>query len=116
VDIGSAGGRKIGITEAQLRDLSNYQNSAAFSPLEKLALDYTMEMTKTPMEVPEALFDALRRHFNEAQLVELTAAIAWENYRARFDHAFGIQAQGFSEGAYCPLPERVPPAKTGTTA
>ncbi len=40
------------------------------------------------------------------QLVELTAAIAWENYRARFDHAFGIEAQGFSAGAYCPLPER----------
>ena len=60
----------------------------------------------TPVEVPDALFDALRHHFNEAQLVELTAAIAWENYRARFDHTFGIESQGFSEGAYCPLPER----------
>jgi len=58
------------------------------------------------MEVPDELFTALRRHFSDAQLVELTAAIAWENYRARFDHAFGIEAQGFSEGAYCPLPER----------
>jgi len=57
-------------------------------------------------KVPEALFARLREHFAEAQLVELTAAIAWENYRARFDHAFGIEAQGFSEGAYCVLPER----------
>jgi hypothetical protein len=38
--------------------------------------------------------------------VELTAAIAWENYRARFDHAWDIGAQGFSEGAFCVLPER----------
>jgi hypothetical protein len=38
--------------------------------------------------------------------VELTATIAWENYRARFDHAFGIEAQGFSEGAFCAVPER----------
>lgn len=77
-----------------------------FSPLEKLVLDYGVAMTLTPVEVPDELFAALRQHFNEAQLVELTAAIAWENYRARFDHAFGIEAQGFSKGAYCPLPER----------
>ena len=38
------------------------------------------------------------------QMVELTSAIAWENYRARFDHAFGIEAEGFSAGAFCPLP------------
>jgi hypothetical protein len=36
--------------------------------------------------------------------VELTATIAWENYRARFDHAFGIEGEGFSEGAFCALP------------
>jgi alkylhydroperoxidase family enzyme len=31
----------------------------------------------------------LRRHFNEAQLVELATAIAWENYRGRFNRVFG---------------------------
>jgi len=70
-------------------------------------LDYSVAMTQTPVEVSDELFAALRQHFNEAQLVELTAAIAWENYRARFNHAFGVEAQGFSEGAYCPLPERI---------
>lgn len=69
-------------------------------------LDYSVAMTRTPVEVPDELFTALRKHFNEAQLVELTAAIAWENYRARFNHAFGIEAQGFSENAFCPLPLR----------
>jgi len=69
-------------------------------------LDYSVAMTQAPVEVPDELFAALQQQFNEAQLVELTAAIAWENYRARFNHAFGVEAQGFSEGAYCPLPER----------
>lgn len=96
----------MGITEAQLRHLSVYRESAEFSALEKLVLDYAQEITKTPVEVPEALFAVLREHFNEAQLVELTAAIAWENYRARFNHALAVEAQNFSEGAYCPLPER----------
>jgi len=94
------------VSEAQLRELPRYQASAAFAPLEKLVLDYAVAMTNTPVEVPDALFARLREHFADAELVELTAAIAWENYRARFDHAFGIGAQGFSEGAYCPLPER----------
>jgi len=64
-------------------------------------------MTQTPVDIPDEVFEELRQHFNEPQMVELTAMIAWENYRARFNHAFGIEAQGFSENAYCPLPERI---------
>lgn len=101
-------GREAGITEEQLRELPAYGQSDAFSPVEKLVIEYAEEMTKTPVEVPDALFAALREHFDEAQLVELTAAIAWENYRARFNHAFEIEAQDFSGGAYCPLPVRLP--------
>ena len=63
-------------------------------------------MTKTPVEVQDALFAKLREKFNEAQMVELTATLAWENYRARFDHAFGVEAEGFTKGSYCALPVR----------
>jgi alkylhydroperoxidase family enzyme len=56
------------------------------------------------VELANDLFDALRTRFDERELVELTSAIAWENYRARFNHAFGCEAEGFSEGAFCPLP------------
>ena len=48
----------------------------------------------------------LRQRFDEAQLVELVAAIAWENYRARFNRVFGVRSLGFCEGAFCALPER----------
>ncbi len=67
-------------------------------------LEYADAMTRTPVEVPDALFARLRERFGEAQLVELTSAIAWENYRARFDHAFGIEGENFSEGAVCAMP------------
>ena len=69
--------------------LPDFENSAAFDDVEKLVLRYAAAMTQTPVEVSDALFDALHGHFDERQLVELTSAIAWENYRARFDHAFG---------------------------
>ena len=67
-------------------------------------LEYVDAMTQTPVEVPDALFARLRERFTEQQLVELTATIAWENYRARFDHAFGIESENFSEGSVCALP------------
>jgi hypothetical protein len=63
-------------------------------------------MTWTPVDVPDELFAGLQQHFNPRQMVELTSAIAWENYRARFDHAFGIEAEGFSAGDVCALPAR----------
>ncbi|CAN5599002.1 hypothetical protein BH24ACT20_BH24ACT20_12690 [soil metagenome] len=105
IDIGSTVARYSGVTENQLRDLSNYRESEEFTPLEKLVLDYASEMTLTPAAITQDLFDALHEHFDEASMVELTTAIALENYRARFNHAFGIGSQGFSEGAYCPAPE-----------
>jgi alkylhydroperoxidase family enzyme len=104
--MGSAVGRNTGlVTDRQLRDLPIYQDSPAFSPLEKLVLDYSVGLTRLPVDVSDHLFEELRQHFDEAQLVELTAAITWENYRARFNHAFGIASQNFADGAYCPLPE-----------
>ena len=94
--------------------LHDYASSTAFSDLDRLVLDYTVAMTRTPVEVPDALFAALRARLDEAQIVEITAAIAWENYRARFNHALEIGAQGFSEGAFCVVPERPPRAQLGT--
>ena len=100
-------GRKAGVTEEQLHDLASFEPSAAFSWAEKWVLRLTVELTRTPANVGDALFSELRAEFSEAQLVELATAIAWENYRARFNRTFGILAEGFSEGAFCPLPEAV---------
>ena len=97
-------GRRQGISEQQLLDLSVFETSAVFSDLEKLVLRYAVAMTQTPVDVSDGLFEELREQLNPQQMVELTSAIAWENYRARFDHAFGIEAEGFTEGAVCVLP------------
>jgi 4-carboxymuconolactone decarboxylase len=94
------------VTEQQLLDLATFETSSAFTEVEKLVMRYAVAMTETPVEVPDELFAALQQHFNPRQMVELTSAIAWENYRARFDHAFGIEAEGFSAGAVCALPAR----------
>jgi alkylhydroperoxidase family enzyme len=85
--------------------LSNHNECDAFTELEKLALDYTLCLSATPADVPDELFEKLRALLSEKQLVELTAVIAYENYLARFNRGFAIQAQGMAEGAVCPIPD-----------
>jgi alkylhydroperoxidase family enzyme len=106
-------GREHSITAEQIANLNRYRTDFNFSDLERLALDYADAMTRTPVEVTEAEFARLREHFSEAQLVELTSAIAWENYRARFDHALGIEGENFSEGSVCAMPVRESELKAG---
>ncbi|HZB10923.1 MAG TPA: carboxymuconolactone decarboxylase family protein [Rubrobacter sp.] len=105
IDIGSMLGKDLGIMDDQIRALPRFRESAAFTPLEKMVLEYAVGMSMTPASVTNDLFGALHEHFDEAQMVELTAAIAWENHRARFNHALGVSSQGFSEGSLCLLPE-----------
>ncbi len=99
-------GRANGITSEQIANLAHYRTNLNFSDLERLVLEYADAMTQTPVQVSDALFARLREKFSEAQLVELTSAIAWENYRARFNHAFGIEGENFSEGSVCAMPVR----------
>ena len=106
MDIGSALARAAGVSDAQLRALTDYRKSPRFSDVERLVLDYAVAMTATPADVPDRLFAELRQHFSDEQMIELTATIAWENYRARFDHALAIEAQGFSNGSYRVTPEK----------
>ena len=97
-------GRQQGVTEEQIESLHDFESAACFDETERLVLRYAAAMTGTPVTVPDELFDKLKGRFEPRQLVELTSAIAWENYRARFDHAFGLEAEGFSEGAVCTVP------------
>ena len=85
--------------------LGDFENSGEFSAVEKLVLRYAVGMSKTPLEVSDGLFESLKQVFDNRQLVELTSSIAWESYRARFNHAFGIEAEGFYKGALCLLPQ-----------
>ncbi len=104
IDMGSAIARRWGLTDDELLALPNYQTSPLFSDLDKLVLDYAVGMSRTPVEVPDELFDSLRQHLDEAQLVELTHHIALENMRGRFNTALGIGSAGFSNGMVCAVP------------
>jgi len=90
------------------RELLIYRESDRFSELDRLVLDYATGVSSTPVDVSDELFARLREHLDEAQLVELTDIIALENYRARFNWAFGIGSQGFAEGSFSVSPAAAP--------
>ena len=96
----------MGITERQLAEIGPYETSDAFDPTEKLVLDLAVAMTSTPADVSDELRQSLLEHLSKAQLMELVSMIAWENHRARLNRALGVREVGFSDGAFCALPER----------
>ncbi|ORW51330.1 4-carboxymuconolactone decarboxylase [Mycobacterium paraense] len=106
IDLGSQIARQWGLTDEELLAMSDYRHASCFSELDKLILEYATAMSRTPVEVSDELFDALRAHFNAAQLVALTHVITLGNMRARFNIALGIGSSGFSGGRVCALPEK----------
>jgi alkylhydroperoxidase family enzyme len=105
VDLGSQICRNSGFSDDELLDLPRYRQSDLFSEREKVALDYTVAVMRTPVEVTDELFARMREHFDERQLVEITALLTLVNLD-RFNAAFGIGSAGFSEGMVCVPPDR----------
>jgi alkylhydroperoxidase family enzyme len=95
MDINASRGMQSGATEDKIRAVDQAATSPLFDEAERAALAYAEAMTTTGQRVGDELFARVRRHFGEAQVVELTAAIALENFRSKFNVALGVEAQGF---------------------
>lgn len=96
IDIIPALGKKDGVlTDSEISAVSHYFDSDLFSIREKVAMEYADAVSKTPVKVSDEMFARLKNYFDEKQIVELTAGIAYENYRARFNHALGIGSDNF---------------------
>jgi len=89
-----------GAEEEKIREVPGWRESVRFSDTERAALEYAEAMTITGERVSDELFARLRSLFDEAQIVELTAAVALENFRSKFNVPLGIESQGF-----CVLPK-----------
>lgn len=87
----------MGLTQEEMTELARYKESDRFTDVEKAAIEYAEHLSRTPANVPDELFQTLRSHLDERQLVELTATIAWENFLGRFNRGFDVQPQGYAE-------------------
>ena len=100
-----------GFSDDELLALPRYRQSDLFTEREKLALDYTVAVMRTPVEVTDELFAQMKEHFSDEQRVELTALLTVVNLD-RFNAAFGIGSAGLSEGMVCVPPPRTAPPPT----
>ena len=99
MDINAAGGSDAGLSDDKIAALLDYATSPLYDEAERAALELADALTVTTPIVSDELFARLRRHYDEAQLVELAATAAMENYRARFNRAFLIEPNSI----YCPV-------------
>jgi len=109
VDITAHFAREAKLTAAKVAAVGNGSADPAFDAAEADALRIAEGMSATPAHIDEGAFARLRTAYGDPAMVELAAAVAAENFSARFNHAFDIPPAGFAEGAACALPPRKNP-------
>ena len=112
VDYGYYEGMNGGIDPAKVRAATNWRQSDVFDERERVVLEYAEQATCTPADVSTDLADRLHLQFSDAEIVELAAWVALENYRSRFNAGLGLRSQGFAE--QCEVPPAPPQASGGS--
>jgi AhpD family alkylhydroperoxidase len=89
LDMHSKDARAEGETEQRLYGLSAWRETPYYSDRERVALEWTESVTLVSRDqVPDELYERARRHFSEAELVNLTLAVvtinAWNRLAISF--------------------------------
>lgn len=87
---------------AKVRDVPVWRQSDVYSDRERAVLEYAEAASSTPAEISDELVARLHEHFSDAEIVELAAWVALENYRSRFNAGLGLKSQGFSDSCRVP--------------
>jgi uncharacterized peroxidase-related enzyme len=85
-----ASGRKAGVTDDEMTALRGAQDQGFTAP-ERAAIHYARELTRTADVA--ATRDALRQHFNDEQVVEITLIASMANFTNRFNNALQLQPE-----------------------
>jgi alkylhydroperoxidase family enzyme len=81
-----------GLTLEECSELQSWQTSGRFSESERAALAYADTMTRD-IVVPDAVFDEVKKHFNDREIVELTVLIGSYNMNARVMQALRLDLE-----------------------
>jgi 4-carboxymuconolactone decarboxylase len=81
-----------GLTKQECDALADWCGTTFFSARERAALAYADAMTRD-IDVPDAVFAELRKHFNERQIVELTVLVGTYNMHTRVGQALQIDPE-----------------------
>ncbi len=102
VDFGYYEGLQRGVDPAKVRDVPVWRTSDVYDERERAVLEYAEAASATPVVVSDELVERLHALFSDAEIVELAAWVALENYRSRFNAGLGLHSQGFSDSCRVP--------------
>lgn len=79
-----------GLSAETISRLPEYENNPGLDETDKLVVEYAVAVTQNAQRISDRLFNRLRQHFSEAQIVELTLRIALCGFFNRFNDALRI--------------------------
>ncbi len=77
--------------------VAQWRSSTLFTEAERAALDYAEAATATPPQVSDEQKAALKQHYDDEAICEMTALVAFQNLSARFNAALDIPSQGLCD-------------------
>ncbi len=96
--------RQLGYTEAELESLERESSAGPFDPAMAAALRYAERMTRDAHRVTQEVFEEMRRHYSDAEILEITCVVGLANYWNRFTTALRIDLSGTDEPYDPPSP------------
>jgi uncharacterized peroxidase-related enzyme len=82
-----------GLSPEGVDRLPEYRDHPELDEADRLVVEYAIAAWETPNRIPGTLFARLRRHFSEAQVVELTLRITLCGFFNRFNDALRIEEE-----------------------
>lgn len=83
--------RSLGISEERIAAIAHWQVADCFSPVERALLAYTDSLVGDGGRVPDGVFDELRRHLNDEQILEFTYITAMYDMHAVISRALRLE-------------------------
>lgn len=100
IDMNSANFDRNGISDEEIMALQgkmSLQEVMSFNKNERIALEYTQALTRTPIEIERSLVKRMKQHYNEKQFVVIVTTIGQVNYWTRTIQGLGVKPAGFSD-------------------
>lgn len=76
---------RAGVNDAKLEAVIEYRTSPLYTEAERVALDFAVAAASQPNAVTDELFERMKRHWTDAQIVEIMGAVAINGFLNRWN-------------------------------
>jgi alkylhydroperoxidase family enzyme len=81
----AGGSLRSGIKDEKLAAVWEFKTNPLFDERERVALEFAIAAASQPNDVTDELFERMKRHWSEGEIVEITALISYFGFMNRFN-------------------------------